>query len=61
MSKGTDEYIQQAEGELAAPFPPFDPTAKVEELAARKDAIALATLDALQSIAGAILALVKKR
>jgi len=61
MAKVTDDYINDAEGELALPFPPFDPNAVTKDLDARKDAIALATLDAIQAIASAVLALTRKR
>ena len=61
MAKVTDDYITQAEGELALPFPPYDPNAATKDLDARKDAIALAQLDAMQAIASAILALTRKR
>jgi len=61
MAKVTDDYINDAEGELVSPFPPYDPNAVTKDLDARKDAIALATLDALQGIAKAILALARKR
>lgn len=60
-TKKTEDYVDQAEGELATPFPPYDPNASTKDLAAREDAIKLATLDAIQAIAAAILALVGKR
>jgi hypothetical protein len=61
MAKVTDDYINDAEGELALPFPPYNADLAQKDLDARKDAIDLATLDALQAIAAAILALARKR
>jgi len=62
MDKKAEEYITLVEGRLAiAPLTPYDPDAASKDLAARQDAISLANLNALEAIAQALLALVRKR
>jgi len=62
MDKKAEEYITLVEGRLArVPLAPYDPDATSKDLAARQDAISLANLNALEAIAQALLALVRKR
>jgi len=62
MDKKAEEYITLVEGRLArAPLTPYDLEAASKDLLARQDAISVATLNALEAIAQALLALARKK